>query len=320
MNKLHKLSLILIITVILAILLYSLFISLLVNPYIQHHTWKLIDNNCNVYEQQTVNNTNAVYFIGNSMVMSDINTTQIEKKLLEHNLTYDVYNLGVNFDTPLQRLIELPKIVESKPEIIIIGNSFCCFSNQSVYVPDDNLALLSNRIEIDDYSKSLFSDEQISLIDMNEFDRIIFKRKFIIPAIRSLVGIRIGGRTTFVNESLTYKEKILIAKNPYDAFLAPVFPEDNVQKQSFRYFVSEIEKAGIPILYVNMPLDPMRSETIPNSTRINYFNFLNSTGIDYIDMEYGYRMEEFSDLVHFNKYGNSRFSDRISDIIMEMVN
>lgn len=320
MDKLHKLLLILIISVIIAILSYSVIVCLLVNPYIQSHTWKLIDNNYNVYGQQIENNTDSIYFIGNSMVMSDINTTQIEERLVEHNRTYNVYNLGVNFDTPLQRLIELNKIIESKPELIIIGNSYCCLSNQSVYVPDDNLALLSSRIEIDDYSRSLFSDEQISLIEMNEFDRIIFKRKFIIPALRSLAGIRIGGRTTVVNESLTYEEKLLIAKNPYDAFLAPVFADENVQKQAFRYFVSEIDKAGIPVLYINMPLDPLRSETIPDSTRINYFDFINSTGIKYLDMEYDYRTGEFIDLVHLNKFGSSGISDRISSIIMEMVN
>jgi len=318
LDKLFKLLIFILTSLLISFLVYTFLIMILVNPYIEHHTWKLIDNNFKIYNKQIENNSNSIYFIGNSMIMTNINTTQIKNNLQEYDLKYDVYNLGVNFDTPLQRLIELRKITESKPELIIIGNSYCSLSNQSVYVPDDNLALMSDQVILDEEIRNFFLDEQINLIDMNEFDRVLYKRKFIISALNRILGIKIGGRTTFINESLSLHEKMILVHNPYDAFLAPVFPEDNIQKKAFRYFFKEIKRLGIPIIYINMPLDPLRSKTIPEDTRINHNNFIKSTDIIYYDIEYEYSSEEFNDLVHLNKYGKARFSDMMTDIIIEL--
>ena len=244
----------------------------------------------------------------------------IEQGLYKKNATYRVFNLGVNFDTPLQRSIELRDIIDSKPALVIYGDSYCSFSSRYRYVPDDNIALVSGRVRIDDFTRSLFDPEQVALMEQNQFDQLLFKRKFIVPAIKNRLGITLGGRDVVVNDSLTLEEKMIIVKNPYDEFLAPVDSETNVQKKAFIHMGDEFRKAGIPFVYIHMPMETLRVETIMNETKANYFDFLNSSGVRYYNFENTYPDSDFFDLVHLNKYGKSRFSSDMPAFILQELN
>jgi hypothetical protein len=251
--------------------------------------------------------------------MHDFNPVIVQNYLKTENLTFRVYNVGVDDDTPLQRLTELQRMIQSKPKIAIIGFSYTSFSNLTRYVPDDNIALLSGRIVMDGYSRSLYTKEQLALIDQNVLEQQIFKRKFIIPAIRSLLGIHLQERGNIVNDTMSLEQKNIIAKNPYDAFLAPVYQEDNNQKRAFVHLAGELARNNISVIYINMPLDPLRSDTIPGSTRDNFFTFMNSTGVKNYDFEKRYAGYDFQDLVHQNKYGREKFSKDIASIISREV-
>ena len=290
--------------VILACTAYGAIITLLVNPYLEDHTWKLISNNFDVYQANS--SREKVYLIGNSQIMADVNVTQVAQVL--DNASVEIYNLGVNFDTPLQRTIELQRLLQSRPSLVIMGNTFCSLSNLTRYVPEDNLALVSEKITLDDYSRTLFTPGQLELIQYTIPQQYIFKRKFIVPAVQRKLGITIGGRAVVVNESLTYDEKLMIAQNPYDAFLAPVYQDDNEQKKAFLYIAAQLRRNNIPFIYLHMPLDPLRTATITSETRRNYFAFLNETGVPYYDFESTYPMDEFYDLEHLNRYGEEKFS------------
>jgi hypothetical protein len=303
-----------------AFIIYFAIIACLVNPYIQTHTWKQISDNLDLYESTTKTSENSIYFLGNSQVMHDFDPVLVQEYLKTENLTFRVYNVGVDDDTPLQRLTELQGMIRSKPKIVIIGYSYTSFSNLTRYVPDDNLALLSGRIVMDGYSRSLYTKEQLALIDQNTIEQQIFKRKFIIPAIRSLLGIHLQERANIVNDTMSLEQKNIIAKIPYDAFLAPVYQDDNNQKRAFVHLNNELAKNNISVIYVNMPLDPLRSGTIPDTTRENFFTFMNSTGVKNYDFEQRYAGYDFHDLVHQNKYGREKFSRDIASIISREVN
>ena len=315
-----KIALVISISLVCALLMYFAIIACLVNPYIQSHTWMQVSNNLDVYESNSGTFENSIYFLGNSQVMHDFDPVLVQDHLKKENLTFRVYNVGVDDDTPLQRLTELQGIIRSKPKIVIIGFSYTSFSNLTRYVPDDNLAFLSGRIVMDRYSRSLYTKEQLALIDQNVIEQQIFKRKFIIPAIRSLLGIHLQERENIVNDTMSLEQKNIIAKNPYDAFLAPVYQDDNPQKKAFVYLTGELARNNISVIYINMPLDPLRSDTIPDSTRYNFFTFMNSTGVKNYDFEKRYAGYDFHDLVHQSKYGREKFSKAIASIIFQEVN
>jgi hypothetical protein len=151
-------------------------------------------------------------------------------------------------------------------------------------------------------------------------DQLFFKRKFIISSLKEKLGIRLGGREVIVNETLSLEERKIIAQNPYDEFLAPVDSEDNVQKMAFIHLRDELNKNNIPLVYVHMPMDTLRVATIPESTKENYFAFLNSTGVKYYNLEESYSDEDFFDLVHLNKYGKERFSRDMPDLLITELN
>lgn len=316
-SKILKIALTIFFAIVIALIIYFLVISLVVNPYLEQGTWKLIENNFNNYQNESLTKNPKIYFIGNSMVMAALDPSVVENGLATHNRSYSVYNLGVNFDTPLQRSIELTDIIHSKPELVIYGDSYCSFSSRYRYVPDDNLALVSEKIHLDNYSRSLFDREQITLIDQNLFDQLYFKRKFIIPSLKQKMGIRIGGREVIINDTLTLEEKKIIAQNPYDEFLAPVDSEDNVQKKAFIHIRDELRKNNISFVYVHMPMDTLRVATIPNTTKANYFSFLNSTGVKYYNLEESYPDEYFFDLVHLNKYGKQQYSSDMPELLIK---
>ena len=248
--------------------------------------------------------------------MAAVDPAVIQDGLSSKNASYSVYNLGVNFDTPLQRSIELSDLIQSRPALVIYGDSYCSFSSRYRYVPDDNLALVSEKIHLDNYSRSLFDADQLAFIDQSKLDQLFFKRKFIISSIKQDLGIQIGGRNVVINDSLTLEEKKIIAQNPYDEFLAPVDAGDNVQKEAFLHIRDELSANNISFVYLNMPMDSMRVATIADSTRTNYFTFLNGTGVKYYNLETSYSDDNFYDLVHLNKYGKQQFSQDMSDLIM----
>jgi hypothetical protein len=315
-----KIASVLLVALTCAFVIYLAIIACLVTPYIEGHTWKQISNNLDTYESKTGTSEKIIYVMGNSQVMHDLDPAIVQDALKTENLTFQVYSVGVDDDTPLQRLIELQQIIQSKPEIVILGYSYTSFSNLTRYVPDDNLALLSGRIALDPYSRSLYTKEQLALIDQNAVEQQIFKRKFIIPGIRTLLGIHLQERDTIVNDTMTDEQKLILAKNPYDAFLAPVYPGDNNQKKAFVHLTGELAMNNISVVYINMPLEPLRSDTIPDSTRENFYAFMNATGVRNYDFEKQYPGSDFQDLVHQNRYGREKFSRDIAAVILSEVN
>jgi hypothetical protein len=313
-GEIPRIALTIFLAIAIALALYFVVISVVVDPYLETGTWKLISNNYATYANESPDH-HKIYFVGNSQVMNAVDPKVIERGLAAKNLSYTVYNLGVNFDTPLQRSIELTEIIRTKPDLVVYGDSYCSFSSRYRYVPDDNLALVSDKITLDDYSRSLFDKDQLSLIDQNKLDQLVFKRKFIVSGVKQKLGITLGGRDEIVNDTLTLEMKKIIAQNPYDEFYAPVDAGDNVQKKAFIHFRDELRKNNISFVYIHMPMDSLRVETIPQSTKTNYYTYLNSTGVKYYNMESTYTDDNFFDLVHLNRFGKQRFSTDMPDLI-----
>jgi heme oxygenase len=86
---------------------------------------------------------------------------------------------------------------------------------------------------------------------------------------------------------------------------------------AFLHIRDELAKNNISFVYIHMPMDSLRVATIPQSTKTNYFNFLNSTGVRYYNLEQAYPDGELYDLVHLNKFGREKFSRNLADLLIK---
>ena len=68
-----------------------------------------------------------IFIIGSSQI-SWLNTTQIHNYLLK-NYDYQVYNLALSSDTPIQRLETIDLIIDAKPSLVVYGISPRDFQN-----------------------------------------------------------------------------------------------------------------------------------------------------------------------------------------------
>ena len=89
------------------------------------------------------------------------------------------------------------------------------------------------------------------------------------------------------------------------------------QKKALLYMISRFQQNNISVIIINMPLDPLYSSAINESSRDNLTNFLNSTGVPWYDYEYDYPTEYFVDTIHMNVAGRTNFSPKVATIIVE---
>lgn len=78
-----------------------------------------------------------IFLLGSSHI-GQLNTTLINKRLIDIDTSYVVYNLAYNKDNPLKRLITLDDIISLQPKIVLIGVSYRDFEieNKTHILPD----------------------------------------------------------------------------------------------------------------------------------------------------------------------------------------
>ena len=98
----------------------------------------------------------------------------------------------------------------------------------------------------------------------------------------------------------------------------PVVPSgDTLNKQAFMYNVKKLEEAGIPVVIINMPVSPLLSEKITDESRQNFYDYLDSTGVTWLDMENMYDDSHFFDYIHSTWEGSLDFSQEMVDLIIQ---
>lgn len=253
--------------------------------------------------------SDKIFFIGSSLIASDVDARMIDK---------DAFNLGSSSDTPLRRLVELKKLIETKPRAVIIGLTYSSLNESSFAVSGaDQIAPVADIIKIG--SRELFSKEELKLIDANP---TYYNRKFISAGLLALIyrGESNWNMTNFNipenhKKNSTYEELMDKLKDKTRISNYAVSEEDCNQKSALNYTISELKKAGIQVIVINMPLNPLLSEKISNETRKNYSYFLNSTGVEYYDFERSCPIECFADLTHLNDAGRTHFTELLCTIV-----
>ncbi len=301
-SEYRNIALTIIAAVIISLIISITFVVFIVPPYL-HATNRAI-NIFDFYEHIGPNN---IYFIGSSQIADDVDTRMIGP---------DAYNLGWGGDTPLRRLIELNQLIKTQPRTVIIGLSYFGLNDSPVIVLQaDLIAPVADKIKT--VPREFFTEEELKLIDTNPF---YYNRKFIGSSLLALIhndeSEDVANFTIPDNpaKNLTYQERVDLVNN--GGADSSVVPENDCnQKRALNYTIYELQKAGIYVMVINMPLNPLLSAKISNETRKSYFNFLNSTGVKYYDFERSFSDKYFADLVHLNSAGRKCFTELLCPIV-----
>lgn len=281
------------------------------------------------------------------MVNEGIDAYVVEDTLRGQQSNQFVYILGFNADSPLQRMCEMDNIISSKPKMVVIGISYRDLTNNTeIYT--DRTSLCIQRKTIDDREpvledfQSFYNKDQIDSITANPFEQFFTKRKFLYPSLERLwKTIFITEKSSRDDEELKQRKKLYLTnfKNPwvysinktelekkelvrtlsnnFSENVSPIFEDQNLQKKALLYSTRKLQNNDIKVIIINMPISPMLSEVTNDSTRQNFSNFLNTTGLRWYNYEKVYSSEYFTDTGHLNIAGRNNFSATIALTLSE---
>lgn len=282
----------------------------------------------NLYDFYNINvgdNTNAVYFVGSSIVGCSIDPIQINQHLEElgyENIT--AYNLAINGDTPLQRSVQIQNIIDSSPSLVVFGITY-----RSLVSNDwnsENIVLIHDNLMIRDDSLYLYSPEQLA--SFKEKPDINFYKKFILSALtysKSNTSRTMDYTTDHygINMRLNFDkqkdERQIIAdtENPNNVWHPILTDESTCSKEALKYNINTLKDAGISVIVVNLPMHPLTSGEISNESRDNMHSFLSSLDVTWYDMELNYDDKYFWDNHHMNYKGSLAFAPVMADLIIQ---
>lgn len=325
-----KKSYVAIVVICSAILILGLFLGLYyiadVDTYLKDN--KEIINLYDFYDQKVGENETAIFFIGSSIVGTNIYPPEINRIIKANYTNITVYNLFESDDIPILRTLEIQKIIDAKPSLIIFGITY-----RSVYdiIEDasfyERTKLVNSRLDLRDDSLGLYTDdEKMHFTPFSDFE----KRMYLFSAIDyKFRGVHqsinysfdaYGGAEKRKSVNNTEQAKIAWINNPQMFKWHPdITNESTRNKDALIYTVKTLQDVGIPVIILNMPLHPNLSEKITDESRANYYTLLNKTGAIWYDFEKDYDEDYFNDGIHATFDGALKFAPRMADLIIEQV-
>ncbi|WP_042705977.1 hypothetical protein [Methanomicrobium mobile] len=288
---------------------------------------KQIINLYDFYDQKVGENETAVFFLGSSIVGWSMYPTEINRivKMDYPNIT--TYNLAESGDLPIERALEIQKIIDAKPSLVIYGITYRSVMDKIDYGRFfDRTKLVYPRLDIRNDSLPLYNaEEKMYFTPFNEFE----KKRYL----KSAIDYKFAGSSGSVNYSFDYlggeqsrklavknDQKIITQVNDPNFIFRPVVTNESTRyKDALIYNVKTLQDAGVPVIIINMPLHPLLSERITDESRANYYDLLNETGAVWYDFEHCLDEDSFSDSHHVIHIGALKLAPRIADLIIEQV-
>ena len=295
-----------------------------------------IDNLYAFYDLNIGNEETAVYFLGSSLTSFEIYSPLIDEELQKRGYDVTTYNLFVEADTPRLRALQIDEIIESQPALVIYGVSYRTITTNSLH-HGRTLASLSH-IEFTPELKRFYTDSELISLNHGSF----YQKGYVFENLKKAVQY-IGTESTPSSPKEISRETALrYAKDSTSSWVKkkssetkdmdavikaldnptndwrPVVPSgDTLNKQAFMYNVKKLEEAGIPVVIINMPVSPLLSEKITDESRQNFYDYLDSTGVTWLDMENMYDDSHFFDYIHSTWEGSLDFSQEMVDLIIQ---
>ena len=297
-----------------------------VDGYLQQN--KEIINLYDFYEEKHGENTTAIYFIGSSIVAESIYPPLINEILVRHDqCNVTVYSAFLSGDTPISRSTQIQKIIDSKPSFVIYG-----LMPRDIGADDwrdEYFSLVLSRLDIRDDSLYLYTPEQMDSFD---FDLNLFEnKKYLANALESKYVSKPHATLDYSRDPLgveyrkyisTTKNDVSITKNvnnPESRYRieSEVNGEWTQNKEALVYIINTLQKEGITVIAVNMPINPLLSEKISIDSYDNYYSLLNETGVTWYDLDGSISSDYFFDEVHMTFDGALEFAPVMADLIIQ---
>ena len=275
------------------------------------------------YDTHDYTNETSVYFVGNSQLGYAIYTPEINKILGESGYNITTYNLFLDDETPNDLLLQLERIINHHPDLVIIGYSYRNLLYSEFYTARSSL--ISHRVNLTIDLNGYLSENEISSLGTGKridvyrssiVDAII--GRFSSPSIKQTYDyesdpIGVEYRKLWNNLDLISVSKIL------DRWPgAPVVTDELILEQkSIVYFIDSLTNAGINVVVISVPIHPFYSEKISESSKETFHIFLDSLEVDWYNYEDKYDTSFFRDNGHANWNGSLVFSQEMTNLIIQ---
>ncbi len=270
-----------------------------------------------IYDDSSTDYSDSIFFMGSSLVRAGIKTDKIAQYLNDNDI--NLYNLYMPMDTPLMRSMEIQKIIDTNPKMVIFGITYRDVVDAVWY--EERTALVYDSLDVRDDALYLYNSNELQ--DIQTPPKYDYKKTYLLSAWKNALQspAPIDSSTVPQEPTVPSIEEIeKEANNPRNNDWHPTITDEPTRyKEALLYNVNTLQEAGIDVVIINMPLSPALSKLISEDTRLNYFNLLNSTGADWYDTEMYYSYECFTDLVHMSSIGSDQFAPVVADIISKEV-
>ena len=298
-----------------------------VDEYLQDN--KQIINLYDFYDQKVGKNETSIFFIGSSILGRAIYPPKINQLIKMNYPNITAYNLYISSDIPIERTLEIQKIVDAKPSLVIYGISYRSVTDDIDYSHFfERTKLVYSRLNIRDDSLFLYNEAEIMYFTpISNLD----KKKYLFSAIQYAFNGRVqeafnysfdpyGGEEYRKSLPKVGRNVIAADANNLNSIWRPVVTNESTRyKDALIYNVKTLQDAGIPVIILNMPLHPLYSEKITDESRANFYTLLNETCAIWYDLERDYDEDYFNDGIHASFDGAMKFAPRMADLIIEQV-
>lgn len=286
------------------------------------------------YDLKVGEEETAVYFIGSSWVGCGIDSDGINRILEDKGYDITVYNLGIDGDVhPLQTSLQVQNIIDSKPSLVIFGVSYFTL-NENDGLNDEKVFIVGDKLKIRDDARYLYSnnDKMILTEPRSVFDEKRFTINALVHLLKGSPTIDVSSSTDMYTLPKGWNWRYTEENNvnyDYDAFIqnakknnigTVVTKEMTEAKSAMLYNAKTLSDAGIPVIFINMPIHPETSYDISDESRQIFFDFLDTTGVKWYDYEYACQDDDYwyKDGYHMAPVtGAGLFAPVMADLIIQ---
>jgi len=360
LNLKTKTIIVLVLALLLSFIIYFFIIKFYINPYIEEYSdigrsqgifefyrEKIYVNNAKNFNENISLNSlcmmqekQDIYYWGPSSTKEGIDASLIDSL----NSSFNNYNLGNPASSPLKRIIELERAIDSNPSAIVINIGYMSLSNQWLF-PYDHYSLVAEYVNIENFEKTsdFYNQTYKDALGMNPLKLLLFKRKFIYPASniyieflrhkiigtnkppyfgRYNIDFKSEGRLLQVNETQDENFiKKLSKKEDFSEY--EIKTEKNIEKESLEFIIQELSENNIKVIIVKFPLNPNLLDKIPQESKDNFDNYLNKVSEKYnvpvLDYISDYDEGLFYDGHHLSLKGRDIFSKELGLEIIKLI-
>ncbi|PIN73372.1 hypothetical protein COV20_04030 [Candidatus Woesearchaeota archaeon CG10_big_fil_rev_8_21_14_0_10_45_16] len=265
----------------------------------------------------------SILFVGDSQIREDVDCTVIEDLLKD---SPPCFNLGVAGMRPFQVALQKDLIISARPSKVVIGITPASF-DETINQNDDFFMLMSSSVTPSSYLLERLDSDELELISMNRFQRLLYKRKFILPYFLSFLHrsssseavVPAGNNLKNPHQFEDIQSAEELEQKLQDPKVLGIFSfgdHPRREREAFAYLTASLKAEGIEVVVVQMPMNPITFNVVPADSLQQYNDYIQGLseiiGFRLVNIETDFSAEYFTDLTHLNREGSRLLSERIA--------